>query len=50
MKPIDKVARQTVEPCWLLREGSQFMSVQTTELKMQGPYLDINVSANKKKN
>ena len=30
MKPIDKVARQTVEPSWLLREGSQFMSVQTT--------------------
>ena len=30
MKPIDKVARQTVKPSWLLREGSQFMSGQTT--------------------
>ena len=30
MKPTDKVAWQTVEPSWLLREGSQFMRVQTT--------------------
>ena len=37
MKPIDKVARQTVEPSWLLREGSQFMSVQTTGAWDVGP-------------
>ena len=50
MKPIDKVARQTVEPSWLLREGSQFMSVQTTGAWNAGPLSGHKCFCNQKKN
>ena len=50
MKPIDKVARQTVEPSWLLREGSQFMSGQTTGAWNAGPLSGHKCFCKQKKN